>query len=729
MNGSIGLGSYMDKPNFKDVKKLIKAINDTNNAFKSIYNDRQLQEKNIKTLCNKLAGIEARKALYDISVEELKKAKAGIRVQALLDAGYTNLGQIAAMSNYELQSVDGIGEKQNEAIKGVITEFANSLSSRVTVRLNAEEESESAADNLELITELANYINSERVRKEAEKPAENLDLFATGVASSGIILNGFHWLFSSNELKKKTVEKTFDIYDFCNSAFFERLMQLIDAYQAASHTSTESAVGSFKRNSADFYAVLEEVGNVTGNKPFIYDSIPVQLASEIDDTDLNLDGFLGTLRAYQAFGAKYILHQKKVLLGDEMGLGKTIQAIAAMSHIESTEEGRHYYLIVCPASVLINWDRELKKFSRIDSYIVHGQTWEEAFQSWQEKGGAAITNYESMGKIVDRIDNHMSLSMLVIDEAHYMKNPDAKRTAYIRRLDNESERILLMTGTPLENRVDEMCNLIDFVRPDMTKEVRSHAHVSQLPQFREGLAPVYIRRTREQVLKELPPIAQEQEWCSLTEADKSTYTQALMSRSSTDMRRVSFLQDDMRESSKCLRLLELLEQADDEGRKVIIYSFFRETVSRVSEFLGEKCIGVITGDTKISARQLIIDKFSEAPQGSVLVSQIIAGGVGLNIQAASIVVFCEPQIKPSLESQALSRVYRMGQVRNVLVYRLLCPDTIDEEMMLILEEKQIEFDNFADESAVAGAYDNLMDKEWINGVIEKERQKYLPMVI
>ena len=93
------------------------------------------------------------------------------------------------------------------------------------------------------------------------------------------------------------------------------------------------------------------------------------------------------------------------------------------------------------------------------------------------------------------------------------------------------------------------------------------------------------------------------------------------------------------------------------------------------------------------------------------------------------VIFCEPQIKPSLTSQALSRVYRMGQVRNVTVYHLLCPETIDEEMMLVLEQKQNEFDNYAGESVLAGAFDNLMDKEWISDVIEKESKKYLPAVL
>ena len=137
----------------------------------------------------------------------------------------------------------------------------------------------------------------------------------------------------------------------------------------------------------------------------------------------------------------------------------------------------------------------------------------------------------------------------------------------------------------------------------------------------------------------------------------------------------------------------------------------------------------LSGDTPVAHRQDIVDRFGEAKDGSILLCQIIAGGVGLNIQAASMVIFCEPQIKPSLTSQALSRVYRMGQVRNVTVYHLLCPETIDEEMMLVLEQKQNEFDNYAGESVLAGAFDNLMDKEWISDVIEKESKKYLPAVL
>ncbi len=710
----------MKKPNFKDVKKLIKAIYDTDAVYKSMFADKDAQEQRIKGACNKVAAVKAREKLFEFSVDELGKAKAGIRVAALQEAGYTNLGKIAAATDYEIQSVEGIGEKQTEAIRNVITEFANSLSSGVTIILDKDEP--------ELITELYRYMRCEEVRKDVKEGAANLNLYASKVSSSGMALNGFQWLLSGRERKEHTVNMSAEIYDFCSSPFFGRLIDKIDVYHRAITSSSAEAVDAYNRSSADFYSLLERLGNVSGHKPFVYDSIPLQLAEEINSLQLKLDNFHGNLRLYQEFGVKYILHQKKVLLGDEMGLGKTIQAIAAMSHIYEEEGKGVHFLIICPASVIVNWSRELKKFSIIDTYILHGSTLEDAFERWQQNGGAAITNYESMGKIVDRIDNRMTLKMLVTDEAHYIKNPDAKRTMYIRRLDNESERILMMTGTPIENHVDEMCNLIDFVRPDMTKQVRGMAHLSHVPEFKETLAPVYLRRTRQQVLKELPEIDEKQEWCDMSAQDKQAYTDAVVERSFQDMRRVSFLQDDINTSAKAQRLKELCDEAKVEGRKVVIYSFYRDTISKVASLLGDKCIGVISGDTKVNVRQELVDKFSDSDGGSILLCQIIAGGVGLNIQAASIVIFCEPQIKPSLTSQALSRVYRMGQVRNVLVYHLLCPDTIDEHMIRILEEKQLEFDSYADESVVAGAFDNIMDKEWIVRAIEAENQKYLPMI-
>ena len=131
-------------------------------------------------------------------------------------------------------------------------------------------------------------------------------------------------------------------------------------------------------------------------------------------------------------------------------------------------------------------------------------------------------------------------------------------------------------------------------------------------------------------------------------------------------------------------------------------------------------MGPINGSLSPAGRQEIIDKFEQAPAGTVLVSQIMAGGTGLNIQSASVVIICEPQLKPSTENQAISRAYRMGQARNVLVYRLLCENTIDERIMDRLAQKQQVFDGFADESVAAKKLEIEIDSKTMNEIFEEE---------
>ena len=147
----------------------------------------------------------------------------------------------------------------------------------------------------------------------------------------------------------------------------------------------------------------------------------------------------------------------------------------------------------------------------------------------------------------------------------------------------------------------------------------------------------------------------------------------------------------------------------------------------MERIFGPLCVGVINGSVPPAKRQEIIDRFDSAPPGSVLAAQIQSGGTGLNIQTASVVIICEPQYKPSVENQAISRAYRMGQTRNVLVHRLLCTNTIEERIMQILYNKQEEFNTFADESSAA-RQDMEIDSNTINNIMEEEirriREKY-----
>lgn len=153
-----------------------------------------------------------------------------------------------------------------------------------------------------------------------------------------------------------------------------------------------------------------------------------------------------------------------------------------------------------------------------------------------------------------------------------------------------------------------------------------------------------------------------------------------------------------------------------------MFSFFRATLQKVTQLLADRCLEPITGDISPQRRQEIVDEFTKAPDGAVLASQVQAGGTGLNIQSASVIIFCEPQIKPSIEKQAISRAYRMGQVRDVLVYRLLADDTVDERIMELIKAKQLQFDQFAEES-VAGEESLKPDEAaWIGKLVEEEKK-------
>lgn len=292
----------------------------------------------------------------------------------------------------------------------------------------------------------------------------------------------------------------------------------------------------------------------------------------------------------------------------------------------------------------------------------------------------------------------------------------------VKKICERAERMLFMTGTALENKPEEMVALIHILRPDIALRIQHMLALTAAPQFREAVAPVYYRRKREDVLTELPELIESEEWCTLGQAEKDIYEQAVFGKNFAEIRRVSWNAENIKDSCKAKRLIELIEEAESEKRKVIIFSFFLDTIRKVVQLLGDRCMNPINGSVSPQRRQEIIDDFDKAPAGAVLAAQIQSGGTGLNIQSASVIILCEPQLKPSIENQAISRAYRMGQTRNVLVYRLLCENSIDERIMDILKDKQEKFDAFADKS-VAAAESIKMDDHTIGNIIEEEIER------
>lgn len=718
--------SNIYKPDFGLLNNNIRKLSSLDQRLCLIGSEEEGSKEAINRAAANLKLKLARENLSTIPVSELSNAKAGIRVAALEKAGFQNLYQLSGRSETALSMINGIGEAQAKAIRQTIDLFLQRMAETSQVRIDADSKD---PETWNLVFELYKYMKKSLVYKDVAGLNTRYHDFLTSAFSEIKVNNSLRWLFSSAKAKESTITGYEALIIACNNNYPNLAENLIYQYETLKLITIADAKREFINNSAPFYALLDSLNVSSVKISSVYKDIPANLANEIEAQELDTSYLNVTLRKYQIFGAKYAIHQENSLLGDEMGLGKTIMAIAAMASIAASTSNAHF-LVVCPASVLINWCREVEKHSKLKAHLLHASRGKIDVESWEQEGGVAVTNYESLDEFAENVNKDLVIEMLVVDEAHYVKNPEAKRTMYLGEAKKLAKRTLLMTGTPLENKVEEMCNLIGILRQDeIIKDIKKYAFMNQSDKFKEIIAPVYLRRVRDDVLSELPEMEDKPQWCEMTSQDKEAYRNEVLQGSFMSMRRVAWLQSDIKHSSKAIRLLELCDMALDEGRKVIVFSYFLDTLDKVCSLLEDREVFKITGATSVAQRQSIIDSFTSARSGSVLVSQVLAGGTGLNIQTASVVIFCEPQIKPSLETQAISRVYRMGQVRNVLVYHLLCSDSIDEDMVNLLERKQNIFDEFANESEMADASKNVADNEWISSVIEKERKKYLPAVV
>ena len=678
-----------------------------------ISSEPQLQLQ-VTDAAREFADRRLEQALEAMDIEHINKAKQGIRVQLLRDAGIDSVFQVSRMSEAEICRIDGIGEQTARKILETVQQIKENTAATLRMRIRVDN-----ADRTDTALIRALYILihtrqprkvCQRIYKEHHKPLENELLWAEKS------LNGLGWLFQSRSNKEQMVIAVDNIRFRLEGEFGRQ--SAIAAFDRALNADDESCRNDFVQRSPDYYSELEALGIVWDTSEAAPGGLPAQLAAEVEARGVDLKHLKAKLRQYQLFGTKYVLHQKHSLLGDEMGLGKTVQAIAAMCALKA--EGKTHFMVVCPASVLVNWCREVQKFSGLSVTKIHGND-TEALNRWLETGDVAVTTYESISRF--QLPPEFEISMVVTDEAHYVKNPQAQRTKALRSLLRQTEFVLFMSGTPLENKVEEMCFLVGCLNKGIADELEKVKFLSTAEQFRQQLAPVYLRRTREDVLQELPDLIEKEQWCGMGKSEKDAYFDAVMSGNFMAIRQVSWQVYDLKDSAKAQRLLEICDQAAEQGRKVIVFSFFRTTLRKVEQLLEGRCTEPITGAVSPARRQEIVDEFSRSETGTVLLSQVQAGGTGLNIQSASVIIFCEPQIKPSIENQAIARAYRMGQVRDVLVYRLLTEDSIDEQIMELLKDKQNLFDNFADESVVGEESLKPTEKALITKMIGQEQKR------
>lgn len=650
----------------------------------------------VRTVREDFASAQARmveRQLGDLPIGSLHAASRGqVRVGALERGGVRTVQQMLDRG-LSVATMPGVSE-QNARL-ALSTARALQRESREQLRLKLDwDPSDAAASGL--VTTLRRVL---QLDAELDSHLPELErLVALVEPLAGVLARGSDAVFFHRSAPRRGGDLARLL---AGRAGWARRIGLADLLGGSEVTDPAVAWADFRARVPVYVGLLGHLVGMDVDEEAAQGHLPAEVVQAVENQSLDTS-FLSSdlrqsLRGYQAFGARYVLAQRKVLLGDEMGLGKTIQALTVMAHLAA--QGENHFLVVCPPAVVVNWLKETRKHSTLDACRLHGSAADRQreLRRWRQRGGVAVTSY-NLASSLDLGD--LVPGLLVADEAHLVKNPETQRTRAVMSLAERSARALYMTGTPLENRVEDFTNLVEQLQPRVVDDIDPTAMVLGADRFREAMAPVYLRRTQNDVLQEMPDRVESEEWSDFTRIEVDAYLDALDAGDFHGMRQVAVTADP-ENSEKLVRLRELVDEAMSNHRKVLVYSYYRDVIDTVRSDLGDRVLGVITGSTSPDERQRLVDKLTDSREPGVLISQIAAGGVGLNLQAASVVILCEPQVKPSLEMQAIARAHRMGQVQSVQVHRLLTTDSVDERMLEILARKSALFDQLAGRSEVA----------------------------
>ncbi|MGW6738016.1 DEAD/DEAH box helicase [Streptomyces sp. NPDC055013] len=671
----------------------------------------------------------ARRELDVIPVARLKDVTEGrLRLGEVEKGGFRTVGQVLDAGPSRLRQLPGVGQQTADQTVAAARRIADAVGDTIAVHIDVDRpEPRTTA----LVMALGVLVEAGDEARRAVDAAKALtERLGPLLAEAGPAAGRLRMLFAGQAKRDRALTAVAEIRALTERAQQDGVPELLAQASVDLLRRPESEVAAlvdFELRSADYYGLLAELSGRAPDPAAAEGFLPDEVAERVRNQTLDDTHRRVSLRGYQAFGTRFALAQRRTILGDEMGLGKTIQAIAALAHLAA--EGQSHFMVVCPASVLINWTREIEKRSALTVTPLHGPDRQEAFADWKGRGGVAVTTFDALRGFP--VPGGGELGMLVVDEAHYVKNPATRRSRTVSEWAEHCDRVLFMTGTPMENRVEEFRSLVRILQPGLADTVDEHDSVAGSKAFRKAVAPVYLRRNQQDVLTELPALQHTDEWEEPSAADEEAYREAVRAGNFMAMRRAAYARP--KHSAKLDRLREIAAEAAENGLKVVVFSAFRDVLAVVREGwaladateatepadpvedgpgrgrLNGRVFGPISGSVPPARRQQLVDDFAAAPGHAVLLSQIEAGGVGLNMQAASVVILCEPQLKPTVEHQAVARAHRMGQVRSVRVHRLLCTGGVDERLVRMLENKTRLFDAYARRSAVAESTPDAVD--------------------
>jgi len=453
---------------------------------------------------------------------------------------------------------------------------------------------------------------------------------------------------------------------------------------------------------------------------------------------LERDGIMATLYPYQAVGIDFLslIADQNIgcVLADEMGLGKTLQIIGLLVYLSSTRS--YPNLIVAPASLLENWRREISQFAPSLAVRIHAGDRRAGTSSALGNFEILITSYETVVRDAPLLGSY-DWHAVVLDEAQAIKNPEAQRTQAVKDLSRKVS--IAVSGTPLENKLDDLWSVSDFCLPGILGDLENFRSsysddVTDAQRLGVAVAPLILRRRVADVASDLPEKIEIKQPINLTDGEARDYVgvrEQVMSEhgpsgalvAATILRMFCAdpaltkypLQNSTSPGSKFGRVVELLEEIFANGEKALIFSSFHGVADLLSRELPrhfpDAHFGTIDGRTEVERRQSIVDAFFQHGGVGCLLLNPKAAGSGLNITAANHVIHYNPEWNPALTAQASARAFRRKQTRPVTIHHLYHPGTVEE---VIVERSQ--FKQALADSAVTGHEGNPSSSDLANAL-------------
>ena len=508
--------------------------------------------------------------------------------------------------------------------------------------------------------------------------------------------------------------------------------------------------------------ILDKNEFIKVNKDENYKSLVERLDVKQIEGSMQMPSLLNAnLREYQKIGVQWLqmldFYGLGGILADDMGLGKTVQILCVIcSYLEKHKENSKPIMVVCPSSLCLNWQNEIEKFTTgVTSQVIHGSLEARKKQIENIKNyNIVITSYELLKRDIDEYKkSETQFKFIIADEAQYIKNNNTQNAKAIKNINAETRYAL--TGTPIENSLSELWSIFDFIMPGYLFGYRKFKEMYETPivrgadeyatnKLKKLIEPFVLRRIKKEVLTELPDKMITILNSQMTDEQQDIYLSYLARAKKDVMEEIKengieksqikilalltrlrqicchpslFIENYKGESGKLNQCIEIIKDAIQSGHKILLFSGYTAMFDIIEKELKKEKIEYLklTGQTKVSDRVNLVDEFNNSPDKKLFLISLKAGGTGLNLVGADMVIHYDPWWNLSAENQATDRTYRIGQKRNVQVYKLITKNSIEEKIYELQKRKESLIDSMISTNQT---FINKLSKEEIMNLFE-----------